>query len=144
MWPPHSASSLEDFLEHDEPQETHHIDFKREITDDRRHFAQHLASFATDGGWIVVGVDEPHPGTFEPAPLSLADQAERAENIAHTRIDPPLYIETTRLERDDGTSGYFLVRIPPLSPTLCTPSTTPTGVVGTSASSNSRTRRSIG
>lgn len=112
MWPPESADKLEEFIEQSLAKESHHIDFKRDLTSDRRRVAEHLASFATDGGWLVVGVDEPEKGQFIRRPLSLPQDPERAEDIAQARIDPPLYIESTVLDRGDGT-GYLLIRIPP-------------------------------
>jgi len=114
VWPPSSAEDLERFLQTGDPEETHYVDFKREVSDKhaRRSVAEHLASFATDGGWLVVGVDEPEPGRFVPAPLPLAGEPERIESIAHSWIDPLLQIEVTALDRGDGT-GYVLVRIPP-------------------------------
>lgn len=112
MWPPESAIQLEAFVANTTPEETHHIDFKRVLNTGRRDVAEHLASFATDGGWLVVGVDEPEEGLFVTAPIPLGGEPERIEGIAHTRVDPPLYIESTSLDKGDGT-GYLLVRVPP-------------------------------
>lgn len=117
-WPPDDAEALEGFLAEREASETHHIDFKRQVggnANARRKLAEHLASFATDGGWLVVGVEEDKDTvTFRPRPLALEGQRERIDNVAHTAIDPPLYVETQLLPRtEDPESGYVLVRVPP-------------------------------
>ena len=92
------------------------MDFKRQVganASERRRFAEHLASFAADGGWVVVGVDE-DAGRFHEAPVLLDGQRERIDSLAHTAIDPPLFIESQVLPLEgDAHRGFVLVRIPP-------------------------------
>ena len=116
-WPPASAAAIEALCADDLLAETHSIDFKREVGDSKRarqQLAANLASFATDGGWIVVGFEEHEGDTprFQPAPVLLDGERERLDSIAHTLIDPPLRISVRQLERADG-DGYLLVRVPP-------------------------------
>ncbi len=117
-WPPSTASELKRMLADDLIDETHHVDFKLKVGDDkgsRKNLAANLASFATDGGWIVLGVDEKkgEAPQFVPEPTPLVDQRERIDSIAHMLIDPPLRVAVQELPDDeiDG-HGYLLVRVP--------------------------------
>lgn len=116
LWRPASESELKSALESGAVDESHYLDFKREIGDGdgaRKETARDLASFATHGGIIVVGVEEPTPGKFALAPITIANASERVEQIATNRIDPGLFIQTTILESSVPGMGYLVIDIPP-------------------------------
>lgn len=80
----------------------------------RREVAKDMASFAIDGGQILVGVGEQkEEGTFFAAPMRLAGEVERLEQIAANRIDPPLDVRVreVRSAQSEG-CGYLLVDVP--------------------------------
>ena len=98
--------------------ESHHLDAKRETGTSpgaRRETARDLASFAIDGGQLLIGVDEDKPsGTFSLAPQPLDGLVEKLEQIAATLVDPPLTIRVDDIPSDDASrAGYLLVTIPP-------------------------------
>lgn len=81
--------------------------------------ARDLASFAVDGGTLVIGVDEDMPAGEPLNPVPLLGLPERIEQVASTRIQPPLQIECSVLPAaDEDGSGYVLVNVPasPLAP----------------------------
>ena len=82
--------------------------------------ARDMASFAPDGGTLIIGLDEDEPGGSPLTPIDLSDVTpERIEQVAAMKVDPPLTVECTELQApaNDGT-GYVLVHIPasPLTP----------------------------
>jgi hypothetical protein len=96
--------------------ESHHLDIKRELMAGRgvnAELARDLASFAIDGGLLLLGVDEDAtPPTLYPIPL--AGLPERVEQVGLTRIDEPLAVRTTPIpSAEDNTLGYLVVRVPP-------------------------------
>jgi predicted HTH transcriptional regulator len=100
--------------------ESHHIDVKREVgdsPDDRKETARDLASFAIDGGALLIGVEEDKANwTFSLAPQPLDGLMERLEQVAAFVVDPPLTIIPEEIpSSDDSTSGYLLVQVPPSS-----------------------------
>jgi hypothetical protein len=93
------------------------LELKRELTSSKssnREFARDLASFAVDGGTIIVGIEERKTaGDVVLKPQPLAGLPERIESIARTIPDPPLPVITTVIRSDaDATRGYVLVHIP--------------------------------
>jgi hypothetical protein len=68
-------------------------DVKREI-DTNLELARDLTSFSVDGGIVVVGIDEKTPETPLNA-LPLNGLCERIEQIARSRVDPPLQVACT-------------------------------------------------
>lgn len=97
-------------------EERNWCDLKREIEHTKsanKELARDLASFAIDGGTLVVGLDEDEPEGDPLHPVPLANLAERIEQIALNRIDPPLVISCTSVRSEaDDTLGYLLVHVP--------------------------------
>jgi hypothetical protein len=98
--------------------ESHYIDVKREAGASpgaRKETARDLASFAMDGGALLIGLEEDKPNrTWRPKPQPLAGLPERLEQIATTTVDPPLFIVTTVIpSRDDPSRGYVHAEVPP-------------------------------
>jgi predicted HTH transcriptional regulator len=101
-------------------EESHALDLKRELgpsgTSTNKALAQDLASFAIDGGQLLIGVAE-DPLELHPVPLD--GLAERVESVSLSRIDQPLQVSAIRiLSVDDPSCGYLLVTVPasPLAP----------------------------
>jgi hypothetical protein len=116
-WLPQSEADIQRAISNDWLSETHYLDCKREIgaKADRKETGRDLASFAIDGGALLVGVDEDKANrTFSLAPQQLAGLAEQVENIAGSTIDPALDVITHEIESGRGTGlGYLLVEVRP-------------------------------
>ena len=98
--------------------ESHHLDAKRETgatASARKETARDLASFALDGGQLLIGVEEDKPsGTFTLAPQPLGGLVEKLDQIAATLIDPPLTVALNDIpSADDPGAGYILATIAP-------------------------------
>ena len=115
------------------PDERYWIDFKRQLfpspkdasgnnTPGERQkafaeLARDVASMATRGGVLVLGVDEDKsttPPTFTPRPMPLPpgikDDIDRA---VRDRITPPVYLEVTALEDPQAPgTGFIVVEVP--------------------------------
>jgi hypothetical protein len=103
-------------------EESHHLDLKKAPNSkgDNKELARDLASFAVDGGTLIIGVQENKDSrTFELVPQPLNGLPEKIEQVARTIPDPPLTVITEEVSAaaDDGT-GYLIVHIPanPLAP----------------------------
>lgn len=97
--------------------ESHYFELKSIIpsgTSANRELARDLASFAIDGGALLVGLAEPKDGSPpKPEPVELGGLAERVEQIAHSIPDPPLPVTCTPIpSSDDPSRGYLLIEIP--------------------------------
>lgn len=120
-WEPDSEASIALAIEEGNLHENTHLDVKRTTGDSdsaRRETAADLASFAIHGGALLIGVAEDKAsGKFTLAPVALAGVAEKLEQIAANRVDPPLFLRVRDIPSgDDPTLGYVYVEIPP-SPT---------------------------
>lgn len=99
-----------------------YLDVKREIGDSpsaKLELARDMASFAVEGGTLIVGVDEAPDDGEHFKPFVLRQQAERVEQIALSRIDPPLAVRCFAVPSDaDPGVGYLVIHIPrsPLAP----------------------------
>lgn len=98
--------------------ENAHLDVKREAgtTDSSRtETARDLASFAIHGGSLLIGVAEEKDGrTMTSAPQPLEGMAEKIEQIAANRVDPPLFVRVQEIPTEtDPALGYLLVEVPP-------------------------------
>lgn len=98
--------------------ENTYLDVKRETGDTdgaRRETAADLASFAIHGGAILVGVAEDRPSrALSLSPIRLAGAAEKIEQIAANRVDPPLFVRVRDIPSgEDPALGYVYVEIPP-------------------------------
>ena len=117
-WRPRSEADIQRVIDDALLGETHYLDCKRETgatPGDRKEMARDLASFAIDGGALLIGVDEDKADrTFSLAPQPLSGLVERVENIAGTIIDPPLGVVPHEIEsaQQQG-SGYLLVEVRP-------------------------------
>ena len=119
-WSPKNETEVREAVAQGWIAESHHIDVKREIGDsrgDRRETARDLASFAIDGGALLIGVEEDKANrTFSLAPQPLDGLMEKLEQVAAFVVDPPLTIISEEIPSiDDSTSGYLLVHVPPSS-----------------------------
>ncbi len=119
-WQPRTEAELETAAANALLQETHHLDIKRELRQPgsgvNRELARDLASFAVDGGLIIIGIDEQaNRPILNPVPLS--GLAERVEQIALTAIDPPLLVESQPIEAANRPGHGYLVVTIPTSPT---------------------------
>lgn len=118
VWSPENEDELRAALDAGNLREHRGLDFKRQIGNGdgaRRNTAIDLASFALHGGQLVIGVaEDKDAGTFSLAPQPLAGEAERLEDIARHRIDPPLLIRVRDIPTTtDPTLGYLFVEVPP-------------------------------
>lgn len=87
---------------------------------DNKELARDLASFAVDGGTLIIGVQENKDSrTFELSPQPLNGLPQKIESVARTIPDPPLTVITDEItaKAADGT-GYLVVHIPasPVAP----------------------------
>jgi hypothetical protein len=110
--------------------EGHALELKRALppgTAANKELARDLGQFTIDGGVhiIVDEGDETAPPSL--TPVDLAGLAERIEEVAANRVDPPLHvrIQTIPAAGQPG-KGYLLVIVPP-TPTRSTWSTAGTG-----------------
>lgn len=118
MWQPTTEVQIISAIETGDLRENAHLDVKRELTRGdgaRTELARDLASFALDGGALLVGVSEDkQSGTFFPTPVVLAGAAEQIENVAANRIDPPLFIHVRDIPTAaDPSVGYLYIEVPP-------------------------------
>jgi hypothetical protein len=112
---PDDESDLLRALANGRLQEGQSLDFKASLpagTKGNHSIAVDLASFAVEGGTLLVGVAEGHPSTA--SPVQLAGLRERLENIARDAIDPPLRCSIREiLSRHVAGAGYLVVEIAP-------------------------------
>lgn len=117
IWLPTTEAEIEAVLFSGTAPEGHFLDFKRELGStpgSRKETAQDIASFALDGGVLIIGVDEPRSGGYTLSPQPLADLSERAEQIAANRPDPGLYVRTTVIPSSNQPDvGYLVIEVPP-------------------------------
>lgn len=116
VWEPTDEAQIKAAIADGNLKENRHLDVKREIGDSdgkRRELARDLASFAIDGGALLIGVEEQDDKSLHVRPFALADQAERVEQIATNRVDPPLFVSVRDIPSDEGGTGYLWVEVPP-------------------------------
>jgi hypothetical protein len=116
-WSPKTEQDLRDAADGGLLGESHFADFKRELGSSpnaNRALARDLASFAIDGGTLIVGLDEDKAtGNFNLAPQPLSGLSERVEQVARTVPDPPLAVLTSTIPSStDASKGYLLVHVP--------------------------------
>lgn len=117
-WTPLTYQDVLDALSAGLLEESHHIDMKREVGDTpgaRKETARDIASFALDGGALLIGLEEDKPNRqWVPADQVLANLGERLEQIATQVVDPPVFTETRLLPSpSDPTKGFAFTYIPP-------------------------------
>lgn len=96
--------------------ESHYLDLKMTIPNGsgkNRELARDIASFAIDGGAMIVGLAERHDGPPQLVPVELAGLAERVEQIARQVPDPPIPVTCTPIAASDPVGhGYLIIEIP--------------------------------
>lgn len=117
-WQPQDEAALDAALQDGVLDENHYRDVKRSIGDTpsaRKETARDLASFAINGGVLIVGVHEDKAAqTFSLAPQPLAGLPERIEQVAATAIDPPLFVACRSIaSSSEAGTGYVIVDVPP-------------------------------
>lgn len=117
-WSPTSEADLAAAAHAGLLEETHYLDLKRELGSGKSNNKEHardLASFAIDGGTILVGVqEEKSSGELSLVPQPLGGLRERVESVARTIPDPPLSIIARVIPATaDPETGYLVVHVPP-------------------------------
>lgn len=99
-------------------EEGHHLDIKRQLQpppNGNHDLAVDLASFAIDGGQLVLGVDE-DTSPVSLTPFEVAGVAERILQVGRSRVDEPLHVRTHIIDAVGRPGlGYVIVEIPPSS-----------------------------
>lgn len=115
-WPPHTEAEVRAAIEARDVSESNVLDMKATIgnTDSqRRGTAKDLASFAVDGGALLIGVlEHKDTKTFEAVPIDMHDVIEQIEQIATNRVDPPLVVRPREIPSGEDGRGYVWVDIP--------------------------------
>jgi hypothetical protein len=116
-WIPRTEAELAEAAEQGLLEENHHLDVKREIPTGgsaNKELARDLASFAVDGGMLIIGVGENSaPASVSLVPQRLSGLAERIELIARTVPDPPLPVLSSPIRSEQNHSlGYLVVQVP--------------------------------
>lgn len=116
-WQPETEADIRVCIHDGTLQESHYLDMKREVGENpkkRKETAADLASFALDGGALLIGVAEDKENrAWELAPQPLHGLAERVEQVAATAVDPALFVVTQEIPSEaDPTTGYLLVEVP--------------------------------
>lgn len=117
-WQLSSEADLHAALDRGLVTESHYLDAKRQLpttSGGNRELARDLASFAIDGGTLIVGLAEDKTaGTFVLAAQPLAGAEEHVEQVARDIPDPPMAVMTRRVPTaSDPERGYLLVHVPP-------------------------------
>ncbi len=116
-WTPKSEADLDAAISGGLLEETHYLDLKEKTDPGKagnKELARDLASFAVDGGTLVIGISEDKTNrTLSLAPQPLEGLPEKVEQVARSLADPPLNVLTGVIEASakDGT-GYLIVHIP--------------------------------
>lgn len=116
QWRPKTEADLQAAIDDGILEESHHLDLKRQVNSkqDNRELARDLASFAIDGGVLLIGIEEDTAKrTLRLAPQSIAGLAEKVERVARDTKGLLLNVTTETIAVDgDPSRGYLLVHIP--------------------------------
>ncbi|WP_152610888.1 helix-turn-helix domain-containing protein [Amycolatopsis sp. MJM2582] len=118
-WRPSTPADIQNAIDNGALEERHWLDIKRQLNHDKHdkiELARDAASFANDGGVLLIGVDEDRPtGKLTLAPTRLSGLAETVEQILHQRCDPPLFVQCHPIpvSPEDMENGYLVIEIPP-------------------------------
>lgn len=116
VWHPDTEEELALALTSHSVHETHMLDFKKQVVagnEANAKVAADMAALAIDGGYLIIGVDEPNDDEFVLAPQPLTNFSERIEQVARNRVDPPLDVKAVPIQSAaDPTVGYLVVEIP--------------------------------
>ncbi|MBD8728261.1 helix-turn-helix domain-containing protein [Frigoribacterium sp. CFBP 13707] len=114
-WKPKTEDDIRALTASGDLDESHHLDAKREIGRSKaahRETARDLASFAIDGGALIIGVGESDDHTFYCSPVDVdSGIVEQLEQIAANTVRPPLDIRVDVIRAEEG-GGYLFVTIP--------------------------------
>lgn len=115
-WLPDTEQELVEAIADGRLDEGQHLDFKKQLDTGKKanaELARDIAMFANDGGSLIFGVAETGPGAFAPAPVLLDGFRERVEQVAASRLDPPLHVGVRAIPaEEDETRGYVIVTVP--------------------------------
>jgi hypothetical protein len=118
-WKPSTEEDIQKAIDEGLLNETHYLDVKRELESGskaNKELARDMASFAIDGGTLLVGINEDKTtGTLTLTPQTLKGLPERIEQIARSVVDQPLEVITEMINSSSAEEGYLLVHIPPSS-----------------------------
>src|SRR6266508_3410477 len=97
--------------------ENHYTEFKRTYEPTgggTKELAKDLAALALDSGVLVIGIDEDDLGRAKAVmPVDLAGFAERIDQVAVHRCDPPVPVSITPLPNPgEETVGVLVVEVP--------------------------------
>jgi len=94
------------------------VDLKQELPVGRRthntELAQDLASFAVDGGLLVIGVEDHNSRAGKVCGVELAKLADRVDQVARDKVRPSLAVRCIEVP-DPARPGWgcLLVHVPP-------------------------------
>jgi len=98
--------------------ESHWVDLKQELPAGKRthntELAQDLASFAVDGGLLVIGVEDHNSRAGKVRGVELAKLADRVDQVARDKVRPSLVVRSHPVP-DPARPGWgcLLVHVPP-------------------------------
>ncbi|HEC41066.1 hypothetical protein LCGC14_0473920 [marine sediment metagenome] len=101
-------------------EESIHLEYKRELNNNK-DIAKLFTSFAnSDGGNIIYGILEDSHKPIEIYPMDPKDLREKLDNIAQNGIDPPLNIKIWPVDINTGTNQkqVYVVYVPKKYPYL--------------------------
>lgn len=115
MWVPADEAELTTALASGGLVESHTADFKKELgsgVSANANLAVDIASLAVDGGALFIGVDE---ASTPPAvtPFQLKGVKERIDQIALSRIDPPIRVTIREIDSAKPGEGTLVVIVSP-------------------------------
>jgi Schlafen, AlbA_2 len=98
--------------------ESHWVDLKQELPAGKRthntELAQDLASFAVDGGLLVIGVEDHNSRAGKVCGVELAKLADRVDQVARGKVRPSLVVRSHEVPDPDRPGwGCLLVHVPP-------------------------------
>jgi hypothetical protein len=113
MWVPASAQELEQAAQNGQLLEKKGFEAKREIGRNK-DVAIDVNAMALEGGAVVYGIaEDAHGRPTIPAPIELAGQRERIDQVVHSSCAEPPEIEIHELAlAADPSRGYLLVEVP--------------------------------
>jgi hypothetical protein len=117
-WQPRTLVDVQAAIDDGTIRESHWLDAKKALNGNapaKVELARDLASFANDGGLLLVGVSEDkRAGTFSLSPIELAGIAEMVDQVARARCDPPMFVKCHPIaDVDDVERGVMVIEIPP-------------------------------
>lgn len=117
-WTPATWAEVEEAARGGLLDESHWVDLKRELATGKASvntdLAKDLASFAVDGGLLIIGIADHDSHAGAVCGTSLAGLADRIDQIARDKVRPSLTIRSYPIENPDTAGvGCLLVHIPP-------------------------------